>query len=196
MPSSSRTSTSPSSSRATVAVSRSKNSGRRSETVGSEARLARRALGPAGAALPAVDVVTPLVHVKCRLRWLVHRLLVQPRPPGGDPDAELDRRRRLGDPVELLERRAHASAHLIGVALVSVGHGDAELVAAEPAARVGGADRTLELVGQDADGLVADVVAVRVIDLFQVVEVDHHEGDTALVALRGGDRAVDRALEP
>src|SRR5260370_22592282 len=183
MPSISRTSTLPSSSRASVTVARSKNSGPRNETAGSEARLARRALGPAGAALPAVDVVTPLVHVKCLVRQLIHRLPVHPRPPGCDPDAELDRRRRLGDPVELLERRAHASAHLIGVALVRVGHGDAELVAAEPAARVRGADRALELVSQDADGLVADVVAVRVIDLFQVVEFDHHEGDTALVAL-------------
>src|SRR5260370_40253476 len=116
MPSSSRTSTSPSSSRATVAVSRSKNSGPRSETVGSEARLARRALGPAGAALPAVDVVTPLVHVKCLVRELVHRLPVHPRPPGGDPDAELDRRPPLVDPFELLDRRAHATAHPIALA--------------------------------------------------------------------------------
>src|SRR5258708_28107182 len=113
MPSSSRTSTLPSSSRATVTVSRTKNSGPRKETVGSEARLARRALGPAGAALPAVHVVTPLVHVKCLVRQLIHRLPVHPLPPGFDPDAELDRRRRLGDPAELLERRAHAGAHLI-----------------------------------------------------------------------------------
>src|SRR5260370_22094167 len=190
-----RTSTLPSSSRATVTVSRSKNSGPRTGPTGSEARLARRALGPAGAALLAVDVATPLVHVQGLVRQLVHRLPVHTRPPGGDPDAELDRRRRLGEPVELLERRAHASARLVGVALVCVGHRDPELIAAEPAASVGGADRTLELVGQDADGLVAYVVAMRVIDLFQVVEVDHHEGDTALVALRGGDRAVDLALE-
>src|SRR5260370_22462017 len=165
MPSISRTSTLPSSSRATVAVSRSKNSGPRNETAGSEARLARRALGPAGAALPAVDVVTPLVHVKCLVRQLIHRLPVHPRPPGCDPDAELDRRRRLGDPVELLERRAHAGAHLIGVALVRVGHGDTELVAAEPAARVGGPDRTLALVPHDPDALLAYAAPVRAIDL-------------------------------
>ena len=79
--------------------------------------------------------------------------------------------------------------------LVGVGHRHPKLVPSEAAACVGGAHRPLKLVGQDADRLVAHMVPVLVVDLLQVVEVDHHQRQPALMPLRGCDGAVDRTLE-
>src|SRR6266550_8730304 len=90
---------------------------------------------------------------------------------------------------------AHARGHVRGMVLVSVRHRDAELVTAETPARVCGANSTLQLMGEHADRLVTDVVAVLVVDLLQVVEVDHYQREAPLVPLRRSDRAVDGALE-
>src|SRR4029077_11753164 len=74
-------------------------------------------------------------------------------------------------------------------------HGDTELVAPKAAARVGRANRVLELVGEHANRLVADVVALRVVDLLEVVKIEHQQGEASLVALGGGDCPIDRAFE-
>src|SRR5712692_1389823 len=158
VPSISRTRTLPSRSRATVTVSRSKNSGPR--TTGS--------LGVRCANLLSLRMTAALVDVERLVRDLVHRLPVHARPPGHDSDAELHRHRSLVVPVQLLEGGADAGADLVGVAFVSVRHRDPELVAAQPAASVGGAHRPLQLVRQYANGLVADVMAVRVVDLLRL----------------------------
>ena len=39
------------------------------------------------------------------------------------------------------------------------------------------------------------MVTVRVVDVLQVVEVDHHQREPALVPFRGRDGAIDRPLE-
>src|SRR5712692_266811 len=195
----------PSKSRATATVSRPKNSGpsnlppppataSRGPQWNPAAASARRTLRLA-ADLLSLSVPAPLVNVEGLVGCLVHRLPIHARPPGDHPDAELNRDGRLGKAVELFKRRTNARAHLVGVALVSVGHGDPELVAAEPSTGVGCAHGSLQLMRQHTNRLVADVMAERVVDLFQVVEVDHHQRQAALVALRGCDRSVDRALE-
>ena len=54
-----------------------------------------------------------------------------------------------------------------------------ELVAAEPRHRVAGADHGLQPVAQDREHLVTDAVAVLVVDLLELVEVDEDERRTA-----------------
>ena len=81
------------------------------------------------------------------------------------------------------------------MALVGIWHRDPELVASQTPASVGGANCSLQLRSQDSDRLVADVMAVRVVDLLEVVEVDHHQRQPALVALRCRYGSVDRSLE-
>src|SRR5207253_2219762 len=164
-PSNRRTRTLPSSSLATVVVSRSKIAASRTLPgggVSSDPCFAK----PLSDRVPAA-----FVHVQCLVRGLVHGLPVEALPPGGDPDAELHRDRQLGGAVEVVERLAHPEPDLARVALVRIRHRDAELVTPEPAARVGGPDRALELGCEHADRLVSDVVTVRVVDVLQVVEV-------------------------
>src|SRR5712692_8573578 len=162
-PSSSRTRTFPSRSCATVLVSRSKKDASRTDPSGVESGCAF--------AKPLFSRVTAsLVDVQGFVRRLIHRLPVQARPPRGDPDAELDRHRQLRGAVEVLEGFADTDADLARVALVRVRHANTELIAAEPAARVGGTHGSLQLRRQHANPFIAHVVAVRVVDLLQVVE--------------------------
>src|SRR6266849_6021989 len=199
-PSTSRTSSLPSTSRATVTVSRLKNPGpstspSATRSRGLTARLARSTLGALDTNLLAMRVAAALVDIQSLVSDLIHRLPVHPWPPGDHADAELHLRRCLGEPVELLERRTNARAYLVGVPLVCVGHSDSELIATETAASVSRAHRPLQLLREHTDRLVADMMAMRVIDLFQVVEVDHHQGEAALVALCGRNGPIDSALE-
>src|SRR5579859_3609394 len=183
----SRTSTLPRSSRATTGVSRSKND------AGST--------GPAGTAtldsgpkLLAGRPPAALVDVEVLVGAFVHRLPVHAGPPCADADAELHGHRKLLV-VEVLERIAHAGRNIAGVALIRFRHRDAKLVAAQPAARVSCADRPLQFLCEDPDGLIAHMVAICVVDVLEVVEVDHHQGQAALVSLSVRHRAVHRALE-
>src|SRR6266550_3513177 len=149
-----------------------------------------------GFAKPLLDrVAAPLVHVESLVGGLIHGLPVEALPPCGDSDAELDGNRQLRGAVQVIKRLADAKADLAGVSLVGVRHRHAELVAAQPAARIGGPHRPLQLSREDADRFVADVVAVGVVDVLEVVEVDHHQREAALVPFGRCDRAVDRPLE-
>ena len=97
--------------------------------------------------------------------------------------------------VQVIERLTDANANLARVSLVRLRHGDAEFIAAEPAARVGRPHRPLQLLGEHANRLIADVVAKRIVDLFEIVEVEHHQGEPPPVPLSGRDGAVDGSLE-
>src|SRR6266700_2510855 len=191
-PRTARTSTLPRRSRATSMVSRSKNSWLRTRPDGI---APLRLLAPGIADLLARRVAAALVDVQLLVGLLVHRLPVHARLPRGDADAEVDAHRQLGGAVQVLERMAHAGSHVRGMVLVCVRHRNAELVTAETPACVCRANRTLKLVSEHADRLVTDVVALLVVDLLQVVEVDHHQREASLVPLRRCDRAVDGALE-
>src|SRR5580700_5284575 len=161
-PSTCRTSTLPSRSRATATVSRSKNAASR---ILPEGGASGTVLNRCFADLPATRLAAALVHIERLVGHLVHRLPVHARLPGRDPDAELNGHRDLLQPVEVVERLAHAGANLAGIALVGLGHGDAELVATEAAAGVRRPHGPLQLVGEHPDRLVAEVVAERVVDL-------------------------------
>src|SRR5690348_14303994 len=124
-PSTSRTRTLSSTSRATTVVSRAKKDAGRTASSGSS--CAKPLLGRVPAAL---------VHIQVLVRHLVHRLPVHALPPRGDADAELHGHGELGVAVQVLERLAHADANLARVALVGVWHRDPELVAAEAATSV------------------------------------------------------------
>src|ERR1700730_19019444 len=199
VPSTSRTRSFPSRPRATAIVSRWKTPGPRTEPFGPSSSApgvgsARSALGTE-ANLLALRMSPTFVHVESLVSELVHRLPVHTGPPRDDTDAELHRHRCLGASVQLLERSPHAGADLVGMAFVGIWHGKPELITAQAHTRVSGTRRSLQLVRKDSDCLVAEVVAVRVVDVLQVVEVDHHQCKAALVALRSGHRAIDRAFE-
>src|SRR5260370_39495137 len=133
-PSTSRTSTLPSRSRATATVSRSKNAASRPRPQGGGA--SGTVLNRWFPELPASRLAAALLHVQRLIGHLVHRLPVHARLPGRDADAELDRHRYLLGAIQLVERLPHADTDLASLALVGLGHGDAELVAAEAAAGV------------------------------------------------------------
>src|SRR6266851_6300780 len=133
-PSTSRTSTLPSRSRATVTVLRSKKPASRMSPDGTASGTA----SDSDFAHPLAAHLSPaLVHVKGLVGHLIHRLPVHARPPRGDPDAELHGHRHLFRAVQLVERLPHPGAHLAGIALIGLRHGDPELVAAEAATGVG-----------------------------------------------------------
>ena len=75
------------------------------------------------------------------------------------------------------------------------GSSDAELVAAEPGDGVALAERLLQPVGDLLQQAVAGVVAERVVDLLEVVEVDQHHGGGGVRAVAGGDRLLDAVAE-
>ena len=71
----------------------------------------------------------------------------------------------------------------------------AELVAAEAGDGVGGAQRRLEPLGDLLEQHVAVVVAERVVDLLEVVEVHDHHREAAVAALGGAQRLLDAVAE-
>ena len=76
-----------------------------------------------------------------------------------------------------------------------VGEQDAELVAAEAGDGVGGAQRRLEALGDLLEEHVAVVMAERVVDLLEVVEVHDHHGRAAVAALGGAHGLLDAVAE-
>ncbi len=93
--------------------------------------------------------------------------------PVGDPDRDRD----LAGHVELdlLEPRRQPVRHRHRVGCVAGGDDDGELLAADPADDVRRAHRGAQVVRQARQHLVAGAVAVDVVDLLEVVDVDHHE---------------------
>ena len=72
----------------------------------------------------------------------------------------------------------------------AVGDDDRELLAADPADDVVGADGRAQVVGELGEHLVADRVPEDVVHLLEVVDVDHHDRDVRVLA--GGERSSSR----
>ena len=73
---------------------------------------------------------------------------------------------------DLRERLLGALGNLDRIVGAGAGKDDGELVAADPAGHVGGADRRPQRVGERAERLVAGAVAADVVDALEPVEVD------------------------
>ena len=71
----------------------------------------------------------------------------------------------------------------------------AELVAAEPRDRVGRSQHVLQPPRELLEQRVADVVAQRVVDLLEAVDVHHHHRDPAAFAARRQDGLPDPVVE-
>ena len=91
------------------------------------------------------------------------------RDPAGE--AELDPVEALGEPGRERDRALLAAAR--------DDHG--ELLAADPADDVGRADARAEVIGELRQHVVADGVAEDVVDLLEVVDVDHHHRDVRVL---------------
>ena len=72
--------------------------------------------------------------------------------------------------------------------------GDDELVAAVAERQVGLAQRDAHAVGERLEHVVARGVAVRVVDLLELVHVDHHERQRLAVPLGQRDLALQELL--
>ena len=83
-----------------------------------------------------------------------------------------------------LERRAQPQAGGAGRRLVAGVEHDRELVAAEPRERVAGPQRLLQARADLAQDLVAGVVAERVVELLEAVEVDQQQRDLVVGVAR------------
>ena len=98
---------------------------------------------------------------------------------GGEHDRLVDRLRdALGDPDRLV-RAVELLAH------------DEELVAAQPRDGVGRAHRVVQPRRERDQQVVARLVAQRVVDELELVEVGEQHGDRAAVAPAAGERALE-----
>ena len=112
-----------------------------------------------------------------------------------DPDAGLDLDGELLELEPLGDRLAHAGAGLdrrVGAA--DVGDQHRELVAAEAGDGVAGA-QVSSAARRRAQQQVAVVVAERVVDLLEAVEVDHQHGELRGLARGELDRLVHAVVE-
>ena len=78
---------------------------------------------------------------------------------------------------------------------VGLGHRHAELIASETTTNVRRSNDALELLCDQAQRVIACPMSVPVVDLLQVVDVDHHHGEVATVALGQRDLTLHHALE-
>ena len=83
----------------------------------------------------------------------------------------------------------------MGVGESGLGQDHRELVAADPAGDVRGAHRALDAFGRNREDLVPGQMADPVVDLLEVVQVDHDQGERPVVAARAGDLALERLVE-
>ena len=103
-----------------------------------------------------------------------------------DPDRDRDRAGEVE--LDLVEALGEPGRERDRLLLAAAGHDHGELLAADPADDVGGADGRAEVVGELRQHLVADGVAEDVVDLLEVVDVDHH--DRHVRVLGGGERQL------
>ena len=113
----------------------------------------------------------------------------------GDAGAEREAgaalaQRRVGD------RGAQPLDDALGAPRVGVGQREQELVAADPPADVAGPQLAHDHAHGHPQRLVAGAVADGVVELLEVVDVEHDDGD--LLAMVGGvlERVVERVVEP
>src|SRR6266705_6050676 len=115
---------------------------------------------------PAPDLLTvPLVLVQGQVGDLDQRLPVHSRPPGAQPDADLDRVRGPRAEIHGLDRISEPACNLPSSVRVGLGHGDGKLVATEPAADIGRSHHALQLLPHQLERGVAGAVPVAVVDL-------------------------------
>ena len=105
-----------------------------------------------------------------------------------DAGLDMDRRRRDG-PGDLLDDRGGEPVDLLR-ATGREGDHAGEFVAAEAGDQRLHRQDAAHPLGAFAQDGVADAVAVEVVDLLEVVEVDHHEGDDLAALGRLGDQLV------
>ncbi len=89
-----------------------------------------------------------------------------------------------GRHLDLAGTRDDALRDANGVGAVARAHDHAELLAAEAADDVLRADGRAQRLGELLQHLVADAVAVDVVDPLEVVDVEHEDGDGAMRAAR------------
>ena len=87
--------------------------------------------------------------------------------------------------------RAQVLAQLQRALDIGLRHQDRELVAGEPGDDIGGANPLAHHPGDLADQVVAGVVAERVVDRLEAVDVDDHHRAAAAVASAEGDVLVE-----
>ena len=123
------------------------------------------------------------------------RCSVSPAPTG-DADTGRDEQVIAVDRKRHAERFRHRGGDLLG--LVGRRHAleqHGELVAAKPRDGIGRARALDEPLRGGLQQPVADVVAERVIDVLEVVEVDHQHGEAVLRAPRQVERVLHAVAE-
>ena len=108
----------------------------------------------------------------------VHRML----GPQGEPDRD-----GVGpdaDGLELGQSPHDSLRDVCRVDRVARGHDHAELLAAQAADDVLGPHAGAQRIGEQAQELVADAVAVHVVDALEVVDVEHQHGNGAMRSAR------------
>ena len=113
-----------------------------------------------------------------------HQLPWVGRVLGADCDPCRDRKSSSGPDLELRELLGEARGQRLRAPKVTGRKDDRELLASHPAHDVLGSSRGSQHVGDLHQELVSDPVPVDVVDLLEVVEVEHHQGDR--VVLGGG----------
>ena len=114
----------------------------------------------------------------------------------GDADRAAHLERQPVDHERLAQGGLEDLGHRLGVlGAEHVGQQHAELVAAEAGDGVGGAQRGLQPLGDLLEEHVAVVMAERVVDLLEVVEVHDHHGRAAVAALGGAHGLLDAVAE-
>ena len=132
-----------------------------------------------------------LVHGDVGALQQPHRVLRVVREER-DADAGVDVDVDAADRERLLERGAQPQARGAGRGLVAGLEDDRELVAAQPRQRVVLAQQLLQPRADLAQHLVAGVVAERVVELLEAVEVDQQQRELVAVRAARLDRRVQR----
>ena len=102
------------------------------------------------------------------------------------PEGEPDRDGHPADPreVDLRQPALYPLGHAHRVLASAPVHDDRELLAAEPADHVVRPDDRAQALGEEAQQLVADGVAVHVVDVLEVVDVQHEHRQRRVRAAR------------
>src|SRR6266853_1408422 len=137
-------------------------------------------------------LASPLVLIQVAIRDLVRGLPVLPGPPRSDANADLDGLSRPSGHTRFANRRLQARPDLARTLELRFGHRDPELIAADACADVRNAHHALKLLGDETESRIAGAMTMTIIDALQVVEIDHHQRERAVVSL--GQRHL--ALHP
>ena len=124
---------------------------------------------------------------------LEERVRVVGRGQLGDAGGEVETRDVADRPSR--DRRLDPPVELVGLAEPGLGEDHRELVAADAARNVGAADDAEHPLGRLGEHAVAGEVADPLVDRLEVVEVDEHEAEAPVVAVRARDLAGQDLVE-